>query len=434
LEALKLAQEDRRLNVIFLTDGLPTVGETDASKIIANFRAANTKGARVFAFGVGYDVNTVLLDTVSQESGGFTQYVKPGESVNERVAAFYTKIQSPVLTQLTLDFGGARVEDFYPRTLPDLYRGGQLVLVGRYREPAQEVVVTLKGRVDGEERVFTYPDQRLPAEERGNAFLPRLWATRKVGYLLNQIRLYGANPEVVQEVVELSKHYGIITPYTSFLVQEPQAAQPPRGTPSPGVPVPVPTVVPMPFATPMPSTGAGAVQQAEAFGKIATADVAAPSAPSEAPQLRAVGSKTFLLKGEVWTDTAYTSGAETHKVALGSSAYFDLLSRYPEAGAYLALGQRVILVLEGTTYEVVPAGDAGETPTPTPTLETRPKPIPETSPTPTPASTGAPQPTGGFGCARGSRPAATDAAGLLALAGMVALVLRPSRGGLRRRR
>src|SRR5207245_4864886 len=110
--------------------------------------------------------------------------------------------------------------DRVPRRLPDLFAGSQILLFGRYKD-AGRGTVRLTGRVDGQERVFTYPVQ-FPDTERENGFIPRLWAGRKIGNLLEEIRLHGENAELKDEVVRLSKAFGIPTPYTSILVEEPR--------------------------------------------------------------------------------------------------------------------------------------------------------------------------------------------------------------------
>ena len=83
--------------------------------------------------------------------------------------------------------------------------------------------LTLRGEVDGKPQTYTYRDLTF-AERGGQEFIARLWAQRKIGYLLAQIRLHGVKDELVQEIVTLSSRYGIVTPYTSFLVQEPSLA------------------------------------------------------------------------------------------------------------------------------------------------------------------------------------------------------------------
>ncbi|HLF36803.1 MAG TPA: VIT domain-containing protein, partial [Anaerolineales bacterium] len=221
LEAVAQLDRERSTFVIFLTDGLPTEGVTEAEQILENLQEAAPSNLRLFTFGVGFDVDTFLLDSLANEHHGAASYVSPGQSIDEALSAFYEKVSTPVLTNLELEFGNQIVFDLYPDPLPDLFAGGQLVLVGRYRDSGN-FTIRLSGEVNGETQTFSYEGQRL-LSSGGPEFLPRLWATRKIGALLSQIRLEGPNQELVDQIVRLSIRYGIVTPYTSYLVTEPEA-------------------------------------------------------------------------------------------------------------------------------------------------------------------------------------------------------------------
>lgn len=217
LAALSLKTDVQRpFVVVFMTDGLPTVGTTDPKRILANVRARNAAGVRVFCFGVGYDVNTHLLDQVAESTRATAEYARPKENIELKISLFFDKASEPVLSSPELNFGSVRVTDVYPRVLPDLFKGSQLLVFGRYRG-AGETAIRLTGDVNGKSRTLVY-EGRYPKENRDNEFIERLWATRKVGYLLDEIRLHGENPELREEVVRLGREYGIMTPYTSFLV------------------------------------------------------------------------------------------------------------------------------------------------------------------------------------------------------------------------
>ena len=221
--------------ILFLTDGQPTIGQTDEKQILAEAKKANTCEARVFAFGVGYDVNVRLLDKLVGDNHGRSIYVKKDEPVEPKVTALYTKIKNPVMTKLTIRLEGLRIRDMYPRELPDLFEGDQIVLVGRYdwkdleelpraaggspNTRATQLVIV--GTCGGEERGFEYPvTLRTVGKDMRYAFVEKLWATRRVGFLFDQIQLHGKSKEVIDELVRLSMRYGIITPYTSFLADE----------------------------------------------------------------------------------------------------------------------------------------------------------------------------------------------------------------------
>ncbi|MCX7683395.1 MAG: VIT domain-containing protein [Anaerolineae bacterium] len=372
LAALTYAGE-RPAVLIFLTDGLPTEGVTEVEQIIENVKAAAPRNLRLFPFGVGDDVNTVLLDMLAEQHGGSPSYVRPGERIDEKVSSFYARISMPVLTNLALDFGDMLVADTYPPELPDLFAGTQLILVGRYRAGGTGVRIRLTGEVEGEPREFIY--EGTFRAEGGNDFIPRLWATRKIGYLLTQIRLHGEQREWVEAIVALSVRYGIITPYTSFLIDEDDILSAQGQEKAVEQFMALPTV---------PVFGAPAAEAAADQSQMRGAEVAGGGImPREATEVvRLAGSKAFKWQDGVWMDTTFDpSLMTTRKIGFGSETYFELLATRPEWGPYLALGGRVIFVADGVAYEIVEgAGEETELPTSTPTSTPAP---PAQPPTPT---------------------------------------------------
>jgi len=389
LEAASMVEPDRPTYLIFLTDGLPTEGVVESQEILDNLQSSAPDNLRLFSFGVGYDVDTFLLDSLAQAHHGTSAYVLPGERLDETLSAFYAKISTPVLTDLQLDFGDLAVYDLYPSPLPDLFSGSQIVAVGRYRRSGQ-TDVTLTGRVNDQTQTFHYPDQTFSSDSREDpgvlTSLPRLWATRKVGYLLNEIRLQGPNQETIDQIVRLSIRYGIVTPYTSYLVTEPmplgEAGQSRIANQAYEALQSAPTA---------PSSGQEAVEKAADQGLMAGAE--APVAPDEqaAGRVKIVGSHTFVLTDQAWIDTAYDPDRmQTTKVAFLSEDYFALVNARPELADAFALGQSVIALSEGIAYEVVPQNqvvgpveippvDEPSTPTPAlPTLTPQPANLPST--------------------------------------------------------
>jgi Ca-activated chloride channel family protein len=334
--------------VIFVTDGLPTAGPREPEAIIAAVRAAARRAGtepalRVFPFGVGFDVNTVLLDGLASEFGGASAYVKPADNLEDAVSRFYARVGVPVLTELRLDFGGADVYDVFPTRLPDLYAGGQVLVAGRYRTSGA-FDVALSGAAQGSTQRFVARGVSFAAGATpAGAPLPRLWAGRKIAYLLDEIRRRGTSSELVDEVVALARRYGIATPYTSIFVPEPgQSGQPaPRAAAD---------ALRRELAA-APASGAAAVQNSEASNRLRQSG-AAPAAPEE--QLRVVGERTFAPNGAVWQETTAGASAPAQRtvVPFGSDAYFALLDAHPEAGRYLAVGPRLVLLLGGTWYEI----------------------------------------------------------------------------------
>ena len=379
----QLGRDTRPKLLVFMTDGLPTVGETNVERIIANLTRTRPEGVRVFTFGVGYDVNTRLLDRLAGENGGTADYVAPQEDLEGKVSYFFDKVNHPVLTNVRVDFGPVRTDLVYPRQAPDLFKGGQLALVGRYRNERDLANVTL--RLSGNAsptRTFSYPGQRFPLRAERHDWLPRLWATRRVGWLMEQIRSHGENRELREEIVDLGTRFGIVTPYTSYLALEPGAeAQanaggrfsrerpvPPPSRPrngsgrgQAGAPPPPPPSAPPPVLAPDQvgaQTGRVAVEQSRASRTMQDAvSLEAVTVTGDASSISRVGGKTFYLKDGVWTDAelrADTRLPET-TVRSGSDEYLALIRRIPALARYFALGEQVAVVHEGRVYRVRPA-------------------------------------------------------------------------------
>jgi len=265
--------------------------------------------------------------------------------------------------------------------------------VGRYREGGP-ALIRLSGQVNQQEQTFTH--EGFFENSGGERFIPRLWATRKIGYLLNQIRLHGESRELVDEIVQLSIRYGIVTPYTSYLVQEEADVLTREGRQ---------IIVEEEFntfsAVPQAVAGEEAVLEAEAKAAIQSADLAEAPAAEVAEVVKIVGDKTFVFRDGVWTDTTFDpSQGTTQKVGFGGEAYFDLLAARPDMGAYFSLGERVIVVVGDAAYEVAEA-DSGTIDLP-PVLTSEPTPVAGKAtptpgvvaaiPTPTPATSARSEP------------------------------------------
>lgn len=371
LEALADVEPDsvRPTILIFLTDGLATEGVVDSGQIIAQVAQAAPDNVRLFAFGVGDDVDTFLLDRLVEAHQGASSYVRPGVRLDEAVSGFYAKVSTPVLADLTLTVDGVTLNDLYPFPLPDLFAGTQLVLTGRYTGSGP-ATVRLSGTVNGQPRSFSYAGQHFAAPGEAatgaTAFIPRLWATRRVGHLLNQIRLHGENPELIDAVVQLSIRFGIVTPYTSYLVRETEFDV----LTEEGRDALADEAYAVEAAAEEVTSGAAAVDKAADQSALAGAEAPAPVDAQAAEFVRIVGSRTYLLREAVWIDTAYdATRTPAVPVTFASEAYFALLRARPELAAGFALGPRVIaLAADGTPYEVTEAVVAGPTvvpPTPT---------------------------------------------------------------------
>lgn len=241
LEALRMKPTRGCLPIVlFLTDGLPTIGQTSEKAIREVAAKANRYERRLFTFGVGVDVNTPLLDKVALDTRATATFVLPKEDVEVKVGQVFKRLAGPVLASPKLEVresdGAAalgHVRDLLPSKLPDLFEGDQLVLLGQYvgEDPLN---FTLTGDYFGQERSFKFRFSLDKATTR-NAFVPRLWASRKIAVLTDAIRDLGADSgagvastsevdprarELIEEIVRLSKEFGILTEYTAFLARE----------------------------------------------------------------------------------------------------------------------------------------------------------------------------------------------------------------------
>lgn len=367
-EALAQVQPGRPTVVVFLTDGLATEGIVDDETLLRRLAQEAPETVRIFPFGVGFDVNTLFLDRLAQEHKGIPAYVKPEERIDENVSAFYRRIQSPLLTNVTLDCGDIQTYDIYPAPLPDLYAGTQLIVTGRYRGSGRRSI-QLRGEVEGQQVVYTYPaDFQVSG---GQVFIPRLWAARKIGYLLTQIRLHGENQEWIDAVVSLSLRYGIMTPYTSFLVEEPQEVLSTEGRDRAAD-----EFVQQLATAPKEVSGEKAVEDAEmraGLGNVeaqptagALATGATDGGAKAAGSIRYVGDKTFLCQEAVCTDTAYVPDKMPPlEVPFMSEVYWRLTTAQPALNAYFAVGQEVFVVAEdGQAYHFYIGAETDAVPRP----------------------------------------------------------------------
>jgi Ca-activated chloride channel family protein len=399
--------------IMFMTDGKPTMGETtDPKKILAKVIAAKGgKGGeslRLFTWGVGYDVDTHLLDDMAIRGGGVSEYVRPEEDIATKVAAFANKAAQPVLTGIDLKVIGDKVQlvNLHPRALPDLYAGGQIVILGRYTGDG-DIAMQLTGRVNGKTETFTYEGKFAKAEPKF-AFIELLWAQRRIGHLLDEIRLRGESKELVDDVIRLSKEYGIQTPYTSQLILEDDrqlgrgGAAPARSfddpvrkslvatggkkldgirteeakaAPKPAEKPATPAVAATPDPKPEPGLSAEERERDDNFARRfkdkdgkAGVDVAtrlrqlkeaeqAGARDMVAEFRKAAGTRFFLYNG-LWVDEKFDAEAEMTMIKFGSEAYFKLLDKAPHLVEALKLGTKVVVTTaEGNVVAICGVGN-----------------------------------------------------------------------------
>ncbi|HEX4575061.1 MAG TPA: VIT domain-containing protein [Gemmatimonadales bacterium] len=341
--------------VVFLTDGMPTVGETDPERIAD--QAERGRGPfRVFAFGIGYDVNTYLLDRLTERARGVAQYLAPGGDIEQAVGTLATKVASPVMTDLALSADGVELYDLQPQGLPDLFAGDELAVFGRVRGSGSgEHAVTVTGRRQGQQERFS-TIARFGGSASGGDYIAQLWAARKAGALSRELRLHGGNPELMDELKRLALRYGILTEYTSYLVQEPNVVVRRQNWMAPLA------------AARADQVGASAMRRSETERQMANAAVV-PS-PASLPftvgggtaggggRTERVGGRLFVWHDSTWTDIGHADSLRVVTVAVFSDAYFALLRALPEltkpaalGSAVLVAGRRVSIKLEasGTT-------------------------------------------------------------------------------------
>lgn len=389
----QLTDSKRPTYVVFLTDGLPTAGETNEMKIVDAAKTNNKVRARIFAFGVGYDVNARLLDRLVRENFGQSEYVKPDQDIEEQVARLYRRIESPVMTDVKIQIAvdDAKVEEgkatnrVYPKGSFDLFAGEQLVVVGRYKKGGAAKVV-VEGAVGDKPQKIDFPANLVEKSgDEGFAFVEKLWAIRRVGEILDQLDLKGKNDELVKELVELATRHGILTPYTSFLADENTkigdvAANAVRaggrlealGTDSGygGVAqrsfkgqfqraAQAPAAAPMAegafdaargiraAAKPSPGGGGLALEADRAEGELHQA----------AETIRNVGNRAFYRRQGQWVDSTLNDKQQQNvqRVKQFSKEYFELARRNGRTmSQYLVFDEPVMVNLEGQAYLIEP--------------------------------------------------------------------------------
>ena len=386
----------RPTQIIFITDGRPTIGETRTDKIIDRLvkKKQEIKGnMRIFSFGIGTDINTKLLDLISQKTKASTEYVLPEENIEHKVSRFYEKVSQPVMANISIKTGdNVRLNEQHPNNLPDLFKGDQLVIFGRYKTKKKGTDNNIKFELDGNiagEKVKLKFETKIEKKSK-NSFIPKLWATRRVGYLLEEIRLHGENKELKDEVVALSRKWGIVTPYTSYLIIEDEESR--------GIPVArqsmgkriasrnansVRTIKSQNgsaegqfqrnlekqrfrgFADSDSGSGAVAAARASEQLKKATQSKAFKDAYKESQYgnqisfeqqaTRTIAGKTFFQNEGSWIDSLVPEQKErvAKRLTFGSKEYFELLNQDANTAKWLSVAVNMQIIIDGTLYEIV---------------------------------------------------------------------------------
>ena len=371
IAALSQLRDSSRPNyVIFLTDGLPTAGTTNESHIVGHTKENNRVRARLFTFGVGYDVNSRLLDRLARANFGQSEYVRPDEDIEASVSKLYRRIGAPVMTDLAIEIDveglrpeqGEAVSRVYPKEIYDLFAGEQLVLVGRYKKPGA-AKVTIRGTVGGASQSFDFSARLVKeSDDETNSFVEKLWAVRRVGEIIDDLDLNGRNPELVEELVALATKHGILTRYTSFLADETSdvrdVATNARRARVSSERLLQQTAGRSAFGQRQAKAAYQRAMQAPASGIGGGAafafDVAGMNGQASVRNVQTVGRKTFFLKKGRWVDSAVTAEQEKNiqQIERYSREYFDLVARYgKDVSKYLAIDEPVLIELGGQAYQ-----------------------------------------------------------------------------------
>ena len=359
--------------VLFLTDGAPTVGERRAERL-ASQAAERRDGQRVFTFGLGADVNAALLERLALDGAGTAHFVRPDEDVERVVGVVAQRLTDPVATDLRIRAEGVTLHAVQPAGTIDLFAGQELTILARYRGDAGRARVTITGRTSQGPVSWT-TTASFPARRSADAFVGRLWATQRVGWLSAERRRGGATSELDAEIRSLGERWGIPTELTSYLVLEPGMVAQAPGRRDAVQPVlrAAPSVAGASTANGSAGSGASlatraaapASQPAATEFERAKAAAEMRSARSEAAAdmaladagLRRAGQRVFALRDSTWVDTREAApNARRVSVQPYSTAYFALMERIPELRAVFALGDRLEVHATGITLLLEQSG------------------------------------------------------------------------------
>ena len=377
-EALNLALKEksnrnRTKIIVFITDGKPTIGETSDERLLKNIAKINSQNTRIFTFGIGNDLNTYLLDKITEQTKAYRTYISENEDIEIKISGFYDKVQSPVLTNLTLLVGG-NIKTFqtYPNNLPDLFKGSIVTIFGRYSGSGSSKI-TLSGNIKDEKKSF-YLNADFTKNNDEYNFIPPLWASRRIGYLLDQIRLNGEDKELVDEITQLAREHGIVTPYTSYLIMEDEEIRIRRNE----LVDDFQTLPPAPELRRESAADYNAMKQKSGNKSVTAseevqglnyagniADTKQGSVRMNykdvngnemnlTQQVRNIQGRAVYQSGKFWIDSGLQNQSVKNKkrIQFNSKEYFQLLKDKPDTSQFLSLGQNVRFYYENTFYEI----------------------------------------------------------------------------------
>ena len=324
--------------IVFLTDGCPTVGVTNAAQILENVAKANRNQSRIFVFGVGYDINDHLLDKMAADNGGTRNYVTPNEDIEDAVSALFRKMNEPVLVDVGINFGGIITKELTPKNLPDLFREEQLTILGRYEDHG-DTVLKLRGIIGSEQHEFS-KDVHFSALEPDHDYLPHLWAQGRIAELVDQAALGDRNDELYKEIERLSKKYGVPTPYTSFVDADDGSLR--KMYDDSRISDAYTAAIPIP-------------ERIRYTRELEERKIVRSKRPYD--DTKHVGRKAFHCYGSMWVDSEYDGKSERKEIEFDSEAYYCLMNDLPDLAKYSKLAKgalSMIICYEGVNYEITP--------------------------------------------------------------------------------
>jgi Ca-activated chloride channel family protein len=368
IKALNRSDSKNPKFILFVTDGKPTAGTTDPDSIIKDVKKLNDKNIRIFSFGVGDSLNATLLDNLADENGGVSEYIGENEDMEIKISSLFSKLTHPVLTDVGLQFHNIEVNQIYPRKTHDVFKDSNITVLGRYSKPGA-ARITLTGRLKDERIKLDY-ETDFPRIQNENGFIPKIWATRKIGFLLEQIRKNGSNEELKNEIIQLAKRHGILTPYTSFLVLEDksvdrinlQRTMAPQGISNDSFAMESKKYsVDRLQALDEGSDAIGASKEMNRM-KLAASPATTRISPSNSgssslkmPETKEVGEKTFYYIDGKWIDSMVKDQKSDKKIKTWSDEYFAIMAKNPDLGKFFSLGESVVVSHKGKVIEIDPA-------------------------------------------------------------------------------
>ncbi len=166
---LETIQKQASMNpsyIIFLSDGRPTQGVVSTTRLITEIARINQKARSIFSFSGGTRVNRYLLDFLSYQNRGWSEYALRTHEIKKRISELYDKIRNPLLINVNYQLSGLNEGQSFPKDLPDFYRDTEFVIYGKYTGE-DKFSVRVVGEINGEMKEFIF-SRSLTKADPGN--------------------------------------------------------------------------------------------------------------------------------------------------------------------------------------------------------------------------------------------------------------------------